>query len=100
MRNTIWIGVLALALGACGGSKATCEKVMKRAVECQADKMGGLDGSAAKEAMSFADDMISEACKDDEVRREAPKLEECTSKSDCAEVNACLEKVGGSMFGM
>ncbi len=99
MRNAIWIGVLALALGACG-SKATCERVMKRAVECQASKMGGLDGSAAKEAMDFADDMIGEACKQDEVAREAPKLEECTSKSDCAEVNACLEKLGGGALGL
>lgn len=99
MKHAIWIGVLALALGACG-SKATCEKVMKRAVECQANRMGALDGSASKEAMDLADGMISEACKQDEVAREAPKLEECTSKSDCADVNACLEKLGGGAFGL
>jgi hypothetical protein len=91
MKHAIWIGILALAFGACG-SKSSCEKVLKRAVECRAGELTDRDPAVKEKALDFADDMIGEMCKDKEIADGAAELADCASESDCAAFNACIEK--------
>ena len=85
------VACLALALFAgCGGDKATCKKIMKKALACEtADK----SGPGAEMAAALGDTVIDQACSEDDAASQVAKASSCLDESDCAKFSACLEKL-------
>jgi hypothetical protein len=80
---------LGLVLGACGGDKATCKKIMKKALACETE---GQKGPGADLAAAMGDTIIDQACSEDEAASKVAKASSCLDESDCAKFDACLEK--------
>jgi hypothetical protein len=91
MRKLSVVMILALGLsaGACGGDKATCKKIIKKALTCE---LGDKPGSAEQVATELGDTMIEQACSDDDAASKVAKASSCLDQSDCKAYQACLDK--------
>ena len=84
------IVALGLLVGACGGDKATCKKIIKKELTCQTD---GKSGPGAEMAAALGDTLIDQACSDDDAASKVAKASSCLDESDCTKFGACLEKL-------